>query len=136
MHKVSSRCYCAFCKSERVVYLKKHLAPIDAALAGVGAVLVMLLIWQDFDPRVLIFFGMGLVLTELFIMLRWRTSINCRKCGFDPVLYKRDPAKAAEKVKAYMLERSDDPLWTLSQPKLTPLIKKKDASGSRLNLRS
>lgn len=136
MQKVSQRCYCAFCRSERVVYRKKHLAPIDAALAGVGSVLMMMLVWQDFDPRGLVFFGIGLVLTELFIMLRWRTSINCAKCGFDPVLYKKHPEKAAEKVKAYMSERSNDPLWALSAPKLKPIVKKKDASGSRLNLRS
>src|SRR4051812_28752164 len=102
MKRVSQRCYCAFCKSERVVYRKKHLNTLDAALAAVGSGLIMLVVWQDFDPRALVFFAVGLVLTELFIMLRWRTSINCAKCGFDPVLYKKDPAQAAEKVKAFM----------------------------------
>ncbi len=135
MNKVSQRCYCAFCRTERVVYRKKHLSALDAALNMVGAVIIMLLVFQDFDPRVLVFFSIGLVSTELFIMLRWRMTINCAKCGFDPVLYKKDPEKAAAKVKAYMTDRSDDPLWVLSKPKLRPIIKKKGASGSRLNLK-
>jgi hypothetical protein len=135
MYKASHRCYCAFCRTERVVYRKKHLTPIDAALTAVGSLLIMLLVFQDFDPRILVFFAIGLVLTELFVILRWRMTITCAKCGFDPVLYKKDPEKAAQKVKAYMTERSDDPLWVLSQPKLRPVIKKKGASGSRLNLK-
>jgi hypothetical protein len=135
MYKVSQRCYCAFCRTERVVYRKKHLTPFDAGLTAIGSLLIMLLVFQDFDPRILVFFSIGLVLTELFIMLRWRMTINCSKCGFDPVLYKKDPEKAAAKVKAYMSERSDDPLWVLSRPKLRPVIKKKGASGSRLNLK-
>ncbi len=133
MRRVSQRCYCAFCRTERTVYRKKHLSGVDVALAALGTVLMMLLFFQDFDPRGLLFFAVAVAATEGFIVLRWRISINCSKCGFDPILYKKDPSRAADKVKEYMAERADDPMWVLSPPQLKPIIKKKDATGSRLN---
>ena len=136
MRKSSQRCYCAFCRTERVVYLKKHITWIDASLIALGSGLTMVALWQDLHPSGLLFFTLALIATELVVNIRWRLSINCAKCGFDPVLYKKDPERAAQKVKAYMEERSADPFWALSPPKLPPFIKKKDAgSGSRLNTR-
>ena len=133
MQSNSRRCYCAFCKSERTIYRKKHISLLDVVLAALGSGLITMGIWQDFDPRGLYFFAIGLIVTEACVILRWRVSINCSKCGFDPVLYKKDPEAAARKVKSYMEERQNDPLWVLTAPKLQPIIKKKDASGSRLN---
>jgi len=103
----------------------------------------MLVIWQDFDPRVFVFFGFALFLSEVFVGLRWRTSVSCVRCGFDPVVYKRSPEEAARRVRRYLEERADDPVAVLKGP--PPGVReqvraKKHAaraktSGSRLNAR-
>ncbi len=49
----------------------------------------------------------------------------CDFCGFDPVLYKREPARAAEKVKAFIEARKTDPKMLLKPyPKLEPIKKR------------
>lgn len=48
-------------------------------------------------------------ITEVLIQLRWRVSIACQKCGFDPVLYLRDPKKAATLVKQTMRSKLSNP---------------------------
>lgn len=53
---------------------------------------------------------------EVFIKIRWRLHIVCQSCGFDPVVYVRNPQKAAELVTAYMDRRSRDPIALLRRP--------------------
>ncbi len=88
--------------------------------------LVSFIVWQDFDPRLVIFFVAAIIVAEIFIVVRWRFSIACRHCGFDPVLYKKKPELAAERVRAYYGERMEDPMSIFSPPpKLPMLIRKK-----------
>jgi hypothetical protein len=128
MFRVSKRCYCAFCRSERNVYLKRHVSVVDIFLSALTAALVSLILWQSFDPRAVVFFALGLGLAEVFIMIRWRMSISCPHCGFDPVLYKRKPEMAAAKVRKFLDQRREDPLSAFSPPpKLPNVVKKKPA---------
>lgn len=126
MGKVSNKCFCAFCRSERTVYRKRHLSSFDALLSLVTASLLSFIVWQDFDPRLVIFFVLALVIAELFVVFRWRMSIACPKCGFDPVLYKKSPELAVSRVKAHYSERMEDPMSIfMPPPKLPVLIRKK-----------
>lgn len=130
MFQVSKRCYCAFCRSERVVYSKKHVSLLDVTLALIASALLSLILWQDFDPRAVVFFAIGLALAEMFILFRWRLSISCPKCGFDPVLYKKNSQLAAERVKAHMDRRRTDPIHYFSEsPKLPVRVQKKESSS-------
>ena len=124
MKSASRRCYCAFCKSERNVYRKRHVGAFDVALAMGAAILMSFIVWQDIDPRLAVFFVLAVGLAELFIVLRWRLSIMCSRCGFDPVLYRRSPAAAAAKVKEHYKVRSEDPMWLMSPPPKLPHIRK------------
>ncbi len=108
-----------------MVYVKKHVGLPDILLSGLTAVLLSYIFFQDFDPRALIFFALCLALAELFIMFRWRLSLICQKCGFDPHLYKRSPEKAAQRVREYMERRKEDPLSLFSPPPKLPVKKKK-----------
>ena len=128
MFRVSRRCYCAFCRSERNVYLKRHVSFVDVLLSALTGVLVSLILWQSLDPRAVVFFALGLGLAEIFIMIRWRSSISCPHCGFDPVLYKKKPELAAAKVRGFLDQRREDPLSAFSPPpRLPAAVKKKSA---------
>lgn len=124
MFQTSKRCFCAFCRSERVVYRKKHISFFDGALAAAASFLLGFIVWQDIDPRVLMFFAFGLGFAELFIQVRWRLSISCPHCGFDPVLYKRNKDLAAERVKAFLELRREDPMSAFSPLNLPHILRK------------
>lgn len=138
MIKTGTRCYCAFCRSERRVYLKKHLSLVDGVFAIAASVSLMLVIWQDFDPRVFVFVGASLCVTEVFIGIRWRLSIACTRCGFDPVLYKKNPELAAERVRAHMERAKEDPISLFNPPPKLPTVKKSKKAGepTRLSIRT
>lgn len=89
-------------------------------LTMIASIFLMFGLWQAFDPRVIIFFIVGLSLAELFVQLRWRLSLTCPHCGFDPMLYLRKPDAAAEKVKLFYEKRTRDPDFYLSG---SPLLK-------------
>ena len=125
MFRTSARCFCAFCRSERFVYKKRHVSVVDAFLGAAASLLMSFILWQDFDPRAVAMFAVSLGLAEVFIILRWRLSITCPHCGFDPVVYKKDHEAAAKKVKAHMDKRRQDPLSVFAPPPKLPKIKKK-----------
>lgn len=57
--------------------------------------------------------------SDIFIYLRWRMTIVCRMCGFDPVLYKQSPEKAKERVKQFFKEQVENPeFWLTKSPLL------------------
>lgn len=122
MKSSSRRCYCAFCKSERNIYRKRHVSLADSFLALLTALLVSFIIWQEIDPRTVVFFVVALAMAEMFIVFRWRMTIACPKCGFDPVLYKKRPELAAARVKAYYKERAESPLSIFSPPPRLPVL--------------
>ena len=127
MRKRSNTCFCAFCRSERTVYRKRHVSSTDVFLSLLASLLLSFIVWQDFDPRFVVLFVLATVVAELFIVFRWRMSIACSKCGFDPVLYKKKPELAALRVKAYYTERSEDPLSLFSPPPKLPVLVRKKA---------
>jgi hypothetical protein len=94
------------------------------ALAVVGAI-ASYLIWQDFHWSSLFLFAALVLMTELTYQVRWRHSIKCKGCGFDPITYKQNPERAAAEVKLYLEQRKQDPLYLLRpQPHIRPIIKK------------
>jgi hypothetical protein len=111
------------------MYLKRRSSLVDVVLAAVAAAALSLLLWQDFDPRAIGLFAVGLGLSEFFIAMRWRLSLPCPHCGFDAVLYKRDQAAAAERVRLRLEARKQDPAaWLAPLPRLPTIIKKAEPS--------
>ena len=106
-------CYCAFCKTKRKVYRRKNLSFVEVVGLFLFSALVSYLIWSPFDLRGLAFLITLLGIGELFFRLRWRQSMICQNCGFDPVIYIKDAAQAAEKVKSFLDRRKDDPNFLL-----------------------
>lgn len=98
-----------------------------------ASIVVMFAIWQEYDPRVMIVFVVCLAISEVFVQIRWRLSVVCRVCGFDPILYVKDSKAAAEKVKFQLDARKQDPKYLLTKPLNLPTIspKKVDALESK-----
>jgi len=119
------KCYCAFCKSERMVYSKRRINVFNVLAAAVAAGLTMAVIWQAFDPRVMLFFVAFLAIAESFVQIRWRLNIVCKYCGFDPVLYLKDPEKVAQRVRLVLEDRKKDPATLFKAPLKIPFLKKK-----------
>lgn len=142
-----NQCYCAFCKSPRRIYGKRSLNFVNILEALAASLGVMFLIWQEFNPRFVLFFAGFLALGELFIKIRWRSSIICSLCGFDPVVYKLNPDRAAARVRDHLEKRKADPNKLLAKPLNLPVItaeralaltelqknRKKDTSGNLLS---
>ena len=119
---VSERVYCAFCRLERRVYTKKNITWTNVVLAFLCASVGTFVFWQQLDPRGIFIFVLFLAFADVFIRIRWRMALPCPHCGFDPILYKRDPDETARRVKVRLdavrasenyLFRSHNPLSQL-----------------------
>jgi hypothetical protein len=120
--RLRGRCFCAFCKAERKVYVKKHVDLTNVVAAVVLAMIVGQAYWGGPDPRALMLFCLTIVGSEMLIYLRWRSSVVCHLCGFDPVVYKRSPEDAARMVRAFYAEKQDNPDFWLTR---SPLVERK-----------
>lgn len=65
--------------------------------------------WQRWDLRASYVFVTCLTIIEISTRFRWRLSLICRQCGFDPLLYLKNPAQAAQTVKNFLDRRKLDP---------------------------
>lgn len=126
--------FCAFCSAERKVYLKKHAGLWDVVTAILMGTLVMWARWQEFQPKVVVIFIAILMAMEVVIQIRHRLSIVCQFCGFDPVLYKKNPPAAAQLVKSHMDTMTTDPDFLLSERAQSVLRRLKRARRSSKKL--
>ena len=120
--KQKHNCYCAFCRTPRRIYKKRSIGFLNIFYAVISSLIVMYVYWGAFDPRVLMIVAVFLAITEIFIQIRWRLSVSCKQCGFDPVLYVKEPEKAAQKVSAHLQKRREDPKYLLAKPLNLPTI--------------
>ena len=87
----------------------------------------MFIVFQEADPRALLLFVAFLAVSETFVQIRWRLTIACKYCGFDPVLYLKDTAKAVAKVKMHLDQRKFNPASLLASPLQLPTLSKERA---------
>jgi hypothetical protein len=112
--------YCAFCKAKRRIYTKKHVDLTNVACAIAFSLAATYAVWAAPDPRGFVFFGLSIIGAEIFVYMRWRMTIVCKMCGFDPVVYKRSPEQAALRVKQFFKEQVENPQFMLTK---SPLLK-------------
>lgn len=125
--------YCAFCRSPKVYFKRKRLGFLNILGAFVGAMALNYIFRHQIDPIVFVIFVANMFAIELAIKIRWRMSLICHECGFDPVIYKRNPAVACQMVKAKMDERKADPIKTIFFPLALP--KRKEIKGAEVGLK-
>jgi hypothetical protein len=126
-------CYCAFCKTPRKVYTDKHLTYFEVLSLVLLCIIFTYAFYQSLDVRGLYFVGIILLIGEAFSQLKWRASMICRNCGFDPVVYVRNPEQAGLKIKAFLEKRNDSPEHLLRSPVILP--KRKHQKGENLSLK-
>ena len=114
-------CYCAFCKVPRKVYSSKHLSLSEVVSFVALGIVITYAIFKSLDPRGLFIVGTILLVSELFSQMKWRSAMICRNCGFDPVVYVRNPDAAGLKIKAFMQKRSESPGHLLRAPVQMPM---------------
>ena len=121
----SEKVLCAFCKLPRRVYKKNEVSIFDAVILLFVTALFAYLVWGGPDVRSLLVFMTLAFVLQVFVRVRWRESLKCQHCGFDPIVYKRNNTEAALAVKDYLEYRKDNPKFLLKpQPKIKPLIVK------------
>lgn len=112
--------YCAFCRNPHRIYLKKGSGPLHWFLSLILSLAFMYAIWESLNLQALPVFILSLFFGELVAHFRWRLALICRQCGFDPLIYKKDPSQAAKKVKAFLTRRKLDPAFILAPPLKIP----------------
>lgn len=133
MLSLRKSCYCAFCKTPRKVYHLKHLSFVEViSLISLGIISTYAL-YRALDLRGLVIIGALLLVGEVFTQVKWRTSMICRNCGFDPVVYVRSPEQAGLKIKAFLERRSESAEHLLRPPVQMPM--KKEKKGENLSLK-
>jgi hypothetical protein len=115
--------FCAFCRTPHSVFKDKSFQLRHMFLSFLTSVCISFLIWKEYNPKSLMFFVAALMLSEVFLRLRWRLHIACRACGFDAITYAKDPALAAETVKNFLMQRKNDPQYLLKKPLNLPTRK-------------
>ncbi len=126
-------CYCAFCKTPRKVYFHKHLTLVEVVALVVFSLILTYSLYQSLELRGLYLTGGLLLVGEVFSQLKWRASMICRNCGFDPVVYVKDPEQAGLKIKAFLERRSESPAHLLRPPVVLPV--KRAPKGQNLSLK-
>lgn len=72
--------------------------------------------WGTWHLQAIPILILSLFLSEILLHFRWRLALNCRQCGFDPLIYQKNPERAAQKVKMYLQKRKSDPQFLLAPP--------------------
>lgn len=113
LFKTSENRLCSFCRLGHRVYLKKEVSIFDGILLLLVTGLMAYAIWQGPDLRSLLIFITLAFGFQVFLRVRYRESLKCPHCGFDPVLYRQNNEKAAQKVTDFMEKRKDSPHFLL-----------------------
>lgn len=121
--------FCAFCRSPKVYFKRKRLGLLNIFGALVGAMALNFIFRHQVDPIVFVIFIANLFVIELALQVRWRMSLICHECGFDPVIYKRNPAAACEMVKAKMDLRKTNAIKTTFFPLELPKRRETEAES-------
>ncbi|AZZ37152.1 hypothetical protein CIK05_10235 [Bdellovibrio sp. qaytius] len=131
MIKNRKACFCAFCKNSRKVYSSKHMSVMGIIGMVILSYVMTHVIWHQPDARGLVILGALLMVSEISIKLRWRQSLLCQHCGFDPVLYMKSPQLAAVKIQDFMKTRSEKPEFLL-KPALNLATRRSSMQGAAI----
>ncbi len=112
--------FCAFCRSPKTYFKRRRLGFINFLVAMICAAAINFIFTDGIDFRVFIILIANLFVIEFALKIRWRMSLICHECGFDPIIYKRNPELACQMVKTKTDTRREDPIKNLFFPLLIP----------------
>ena len=114
--------FCAFCRTPKKTYTRRHLSLMQILFVTLLSVAVTTLIRGTVDQYFLFLLFPQLMIGEMIVRMRYRGSLVCQSCGFDPVTYRRDYKKARSMVKETLEARRNDPSQMLKKPLGLPRI--------------
>jgi hypothetical protein len=117
-------CYCAFCRTPHRIYKRKGVGVFHVTGSLLIALCFMWGFWGSWNHQAIPLFLVCLFLSQILLHFRWRLALICRQCGFDPLIYRRNPDLAAEKVKAYLDRRRQSPEFLLAPPLQLPKVRR------------
>ncbi|MBK7961648.1 MAG: hypothetical protein IPK04_10920 [Bdellovibrionales bacterium] len=106
--------YCAFCRSSRRIYTSRGVGAVHLVGGLIWSVIFTMGYFREMDFRGVFVFLVTLGVSEIFLRLRWRMQIVCPHCGFDPVLYLKNPEQAAAHVRVFLERRQASPDFLLA----------------------
>ena len=98
--KITEKIFCAFCRHDRRIYNKKHVSWTNVLISLLATTFVDLAFIGPLSAKSIVVFVSFLCLAEIFVQVRWRMSLPCPYCSFDPVLYLHSKKRALVKVQA------------------------------------
>lgn len=119
------------------MYTKRHVTWTD-----VGACIVLTLVGsaalaQSISPKAILVLVTVVISAEVIVQLRWRMSLPCAHCGFDPLLYMRNPDLASKKVRDVFNRRRDRADFLLTGQALIETQKRiQEANREKSKIRS
>lgn len=95
----SERIYCPMCRLKRSVRrnVGAHWSMILLLLAA--SLILSYFMTAKIDGRVILFWIVFVIVSEVFSLVMSRMSLICQYCGFDPILYKKNKVQAMQRVK-------------------------------------
>ncbi|MCE3012505.1 MAG: hypothetical protein LW878_05500 [Proteobacteria bacterium] len=95
-------CYCALCRTPRVVRYSRTLKPIHYAQVTLFTVATTWLFFPWLEFKALGSFFIYWAAFEFSQKTLYRRDLKCKSCGFDPTWYKRDVKVARRQVEEYL----------------------------------
>jgi hypothetical protein len=132
--KITEKIFCAFCRHERKIYNKKHVSWTNIIISLLATTFVDIAFIGPISAKSIVVFVSLLCLAEIFVQIRWRMSLPCPYCSFDPMLYLHSKKRALEKVKARLdIAKNDEVLKFSSKNPLRnlPIMKVRPQGNSR-----
>lgn len=120
---MTTKGFCAFCKSPRKFYAQKRLGIKGLFSSLLIGIALSYILEQAMSPSALFIMIVIAIMLDLLTQVRWRYSVICKECGFDPVLYKKDSQRACERVKNRLEERKKDQILHWTRPLKLPVRK-------------
>lgn len=113
------------------MYVKRHLNWTDVGSCTLLTALGSAAVWRTIHPKSILILVTVLMLAEIIVQLRWRMSLPCPQCGFDPLLYQRNPDLAAKRVRQFFEQRKLRADFLLTSQALIETQKRISGSSSR-----
>jgi hypothetical protein len=104
-----TRAYCPLCSKGFHFKLPKRLTSKHMLQVGLTSFIAMWLLWPFLGIKGLVIFIPFWIVFEVAFRLQKRQQVVCPHCAFDPVLYKRSPVLARQKVELFWAQKMDVP---------------------------
>lgn len=110
LKKTKTECYCALCRSPRVLRYSRHLQKHHYLQILVLTIGLTATTYTHFEWRGMMALPLVWALFESIHKSLYRKDLKCPFCGFDPTWYKKDVKLARRKVEEFLKQNPESPV--------------------------